>query len=118
MFFFELWKYVNYNFIVTFIVDNFIEQLIKSNFTINKKISNVWHARLKYLRKQNVRRLVNMFERMNLIKIVVNKNLRESCIQTKQEAESHNNSMISDKHSLNLIWSDLVQCFVAYDNVK
>jgi hypothetical protein len=40
---------------------------------------NVWHARLKHLKKQNVRRLVNMFERMNLIKIITNKNLCKSC---------------------------------------
>ncbi len=79
VFFFELWKHVSYNFIVTFIVDNLIEQSIKSNFTINKKTLNVWHARLKHLKKQNVRRLVNMFERMNLIKIITNKNLCKSC---------------------------------------
>ncbi len=70
------------------------------------------------MRKQNVRRLVNMFERMNLIKIIVNKNFCESCIKTKQKAESHNNSMILNKYSLNLIWNDLVQFLVANDNVK
>jgi hypothetical protein len=46
VFFFELWKHMSYNFIITFIVDNLIEQLVKSNFTINKKTLNVWHVRL------------------------------------------------------------------------
>jgi hypothetical protein len=117
-FFFELWKYVNYNFIVIFIVDNLIEQFVKLSFTINKKILNVWHVRLKHLRKQNVRRLVNMFKKMNLIKIIMNKNFYKSCAQMKQKIESHNNSMISNKHSLNLIWNDFVQSFVANDDVK
>ncbi len=73
VFFFELWKHVNYNFIITFIVDNFIEQFVKSSLTINKKTLNVWHVRLKHLKKQNVRRLAKMSKRMNLIKFVANK---------------------------------------------
>ncbi len=40
VFFFELWKHVNYNFIVTFIVDNSIKQFVKLSFTINNKILN------------------------------------------------------------------------------
>jgi hypothetical protein len=59
VFFFELWKHVSYNFIITFIVDNLVESfaessvesLIESSFVINKEILNIWHARLKRLRK-------------------------------------------------------------------
>jgi hypothetical protein len=73
VFFFELWKHVNYNFIITFIVDNFVElfvelfveSFIESSFVINKKILNIWHARLKHLKKQNVQRLVKMSNEMN-----------------------------------------------------
>jgi hypothetical protein len=117
-FFFELWKYVNYNFIVTFIVDNFAMSSNESKITINKDILNVWHVRLKHLKKQNVRRLVKIFERMNLIKLIVNKNFCESCTIIKQKVESHNNFVIFDKHSLNLMWSDLVQSFVFNDKIK
>jgi hypothetical protein len=49
---------------------------------------------------------------MNLIKLVANKNSCESCIVIRQKIESHNNFVIFDKHSLNLIWSDFVQFFV------
>jgi hypothetical protein len=44
MFFFELWKHVNYNFIVTFIVDIFAMSSDESKITINKNILNVWHV--------------------------------------------------------------------------
>jgi hypothetical protein len=115
---FELWKHVNYNFIVTFIVDNLAMSLNESRITINKDILNVWHARLKHLKKQNVRRLVKMFEKMNLIKFIANKNLYQSCIIIKQKVESHNNFVIFDKHFLNLMWSDLVQFFVFNDKIK
>jgi hypothetical protein len=118
VFFFELWKHVNYNFIITFIVDNLIEQFVKSSFTINKKTLNVWHVRLKHLKEQNVRRLAKMSKRMNLIKSVANKDLYESCIVIKQKTESHNNFVILDKHFLNLVWSDLVQFFVFNDKIK
>jgi hypothetical protein len=94
VFFFELWKHVSYNFIITFIVDNLIEQLVKSSFTINKKTLNVWHARLEHLKKQNVRRLAKMSKRMNLIKSVANKDFCELCIVIKQKAESHNSLVI------------------------
>jgi hypothetical protein len=130
VFFFELWKHVNYNFIITFIVDNLVESfaesfvessvesLIQSSFVINKEILNIWHARLKHLKKQNVRRFVKMSNEMNLIKFVTNKNFCESCIMTKQKVESHNNFVIFDKHSLNLMWNDLVQFFVFNDKIK
>jgi hypothetical protein len=59
-----------------------------------------------------------MSNEMNLIKLVANKNSCESCIVIKQKVESHNNFVILDKHSLNLIWSDLVQSFVFNDKVK
>jgi hypothetical protein len=118
VFFFELWKHVNYNFIITFIVDNLIEQFVKSSFTINKKTLNVWHVRLEHLREQNVRRLAKMSKRMNLIKSVANKDFCESCIVIKQKTESHNNSVILDKHFLNLMWSDFVQSSVFNDKIK
>jgi hypothetical protein len=118
VFFFELWKYVNYNFIITFIIDNLIEQFVKSSFTINKKTLNVWHVRLKHLKEQNVRRLAKMSKRMNLIKFVANKDFCEFCIVIKQKTESHNNLVIFDKHSLNLMWSDFVQSFVFNDKIK
>jgi hypothetical protein len=54
VFFFELWKHVNYNFIITFIIDNLVETFVESfvnDFFINKKILNIWHARLKYLKE-------------------------------------------------------------------
>jgi hypothetical protein len=121
VFFFELWKHVSYSFVITFIVDTF-EQLsqivdfdfivfesIDSRFSMNKTILNIWHARLKHLKKQNVRRLTKMSKRMNLIKSIVDKNLCELCIIVKQKIESHNNFVIFDKHSLNLMWSDLVK---------
>jgi hypothetical protein len=118
VFFFELWKHVNYNFIVTFIVDNLAMSSNESRITINKNILNVWHVRLKYLKKQNVRRFVKMSKRMNLIIFIIDKNFCESCIVIKQKIKSHNNFVIFDKHSLNLMWSDLVQFFVFNDKIK
>jgi hypothetical protein len=118
VFFFELWKHVSYCFIVTFIVDNFAMSSDESKTTINKDILNVWHVRLKHLKEQNVRRFVKMFERMNLIKFIANKNFCVSCTIIKQKVESHNNLVIFDKHSLNLMWSDLVQFFVFNDKIK
>ncbi len=135
MFFFELWKHVSYSFVITFIVDNLISQnaqlvaqkfaaqfvaheLIKSEFSINKIILNIWHARLEHLRKQNVRRLTKMSKNMNLIKLVVQRESCESCIATKQKFESHKSFVIFDKHLLNLMWSDLVEFFVSNDKIK
>jgi hypothetical protein len=118
VFFFELWEHVSYNFIVTFIVDNFAMSSDELRITINKDILNVWHARLKHLREQNVHRLVKMSKKMNLIKLIANKNLCESCIVIKQKVEWHNNFVIFDKHSLNLMWIDLVQSFVFNDKIK
>jgi hypothetical protein len=114
--FFWVVKHVNYNFIITFIVDNlveslaesFVESLIESSSVINKITLNIWHARLKHLKKQNMRRLVKMSNERNLIKFVANKNLCESCIVIKQKVESHNNFVIFDKHFLNLMWSNVV----------
>jgi hypothetical protein len=106
VFFFELWKHVNYNFIITFIVDNFVETFVESfvkDSAINKKALNIWHARLNHLKEQNVRRFAKMSKEMNLIKFVTNKNFCESCIMIKQKAKSHNNFVIFDKHSLNLM---------------
>jgi hypothetical protein len=117
VFFFELWKHVSYNFIITSIVDNFVETFVK-DFAVNKKALNVWHVRLEHLREQNLRRLAKMSKRMNLIKSVADKNFCESCIVIKQKAESHNSLVIFDKHLLNLMWSDLVQSFVFNDKIK
>jgi hypothetical protein len=118
VFFFELWEHVSYNFIVTSIVDNLAMSSDESRITINKNTLNVWHARLEHLKKQNVRRLVKMSKKMNLIIFIANKNLCESCIVVKQKIESHNNLVIFDKHLLNLMWSDLVQSFVFNDKIK
>ncbi len=95
VFFFELWKHISYNFVITFIVDTFeqifqivnldfiVLVLIDSRSSMNKTILNIWHARLKHLRKQNVRRLTKMSKRMNLIKSIVDRNFCESCIIIK-----------------------------------
>jgi hypothetical protein len=79
---------------------------------------NIWHARLKHLREQNVRRLTKMSKSMNLIKLVVHKESCESCIMIKQKFESHKSFVIFDKYSLNLMWSDLVESFVSNDKIK
>jgi hypothetical protein len=125
VFFFELWKHVSYNFVITFIVDNFeqISQIvvfesIDSRFSVNKTILNIWHARLKHLRKQNVRRLTKMSKKMNFIKSIVDRNFCESCIIIKQKIESHSNFVIFDKHSLNLMWSDLVELSISNDKTR
>jgi hypothetical protein len=130
VFFFELWKHVSYNFVITFIVDTFeqISQIVNFDFIVfesidsrlsmNKTILNIWHARLKHLKKQNVRRLTKMSKRMNLIKSIVDRNFCESCIIIKQKIESHNNFVIFDKHSLNLIWSDFVELSISNDKTR
>jgi hypothetical protein len=129
VFFFELWEHVSYSFVITSIVDNLeqISQIVNLDFvfestdsrlSVNKATLNIWHARLEHLKKQNVRRFVKMSEKMNLIKLIANKNFCGSCIVVKQKIESHNNLVILDKHSLNLIWSDLVQSLVFNDKVK
>jgi hypothetical protein len=125
VFFFELWKHVSYNFVITFIVDN-LEQILQmivlesidSRFSMNKTILNIWHARLKHLREQNVRRLAKMSKEMNLIKSIVDKNFCESCIIIKQKIESHSNFVILDKHFLNLVWSDFVELSISNDKTR
>jgi hypothetical protein len=59
-----------------------------------------------------------MSKSMNLIKFVVHKESCESCIVIKQKFESHKCLVIFDKHSLNLMWSDLVESFVLNDKIK
>jgi hypothetical protein len=130
VFFFELWKHVNYNFVITFIVDIFeqifqivdldfiVFESIDSRFSMNKTILNIWHARLKHLKQQNMRRLTKMSKRMNLIKSIVDKDFCESCIIIKQKVESHNNFVILDKHFLNLMWSDLVKSSIFNDKIR
>jgi hypothetical protein len=130
VFFFELWKHVSYNFVITSIVDIFeqISQIvdldlivlesINSRFSVNKTILNIWHARLKHLREQNVRRLTKMSKKMNLIKSIVDRDFCETCIIIKQKIESHNNFVIFDKHSLNLVWSDLVESSIFNDKTR
>jgi hypothetical protein len=130
VFFFKLWKHVSYNFVITSIVD-ILEQIsqivdldlivfesIDSRFSVNKTILNIWHARLEHLREQNVRRLTKMSKRMNLIKSIVDRDFCESCIIVKQKIESHNNLVIFDKHSLNLMWSDLVELSIFNDKTR
>jgi hypothetical protein len=130
VFFFELWKYVSYSFVITFIVNNLVEQvlvivlkiiileLVDWQFSINKTTLNIWHARLKHLRKQNVRWLTKMFESMNLFKFVVDKNFCVSCIIIKQKIEFYNNFVIFDKHSLNLMWNDFVEFSISNDKIR
>jgi hypothetical protein len=127
VFFFELWKHVNYNFVITFIVDIFeyifqivnfdfiVFELIDSQFLMNKTILNIWHVWLKHLKEQNVRRLTKMSKKMNLIKSIVDKDFCESCIIIKQKLESYNNLVILEKHSLNLMWSDFVESSISND---
>jgi hypothetical protein len=125
VFFFELWKHVNYNFVITFIVDN-LEQIsqivvfesIDSRFSMNKTILNIWHVRFKHLKKQNVRRLTKMSKEMNFIKSIVDRNFCESCIIIKQKIESHNDFLIFDKHLLNLMWSDFVEFSILNDKIR
>jgi hypothetical protein len=76
-------------FIVTFIVYNFAMSFDESKLAINKNILNVWHVRLKHLKKQNVGRFVKMSKKINLIKFISNKNFCESCIVIKQKIKSH-----------------------------
>jgi hypothetical protein len=95
VFFLELWKHVNYNFVITFIVNNLVEQvliialeiiifeLVDRQSSVNKTTLNIWHTRLKHLKKQNVRRLTKMFENMNLFKFIVDKDFWVSCIIIK-----------------------------------
>jgi hypothetical protein len=130
VFFFELWKHVNYNFVITFIVDIFeqifqivdfdfiVFESIDSRFSMNKTILNIWHVRLKHLKKRNVCRLTKMSKKLNLIKSIVDKNFCESCIIIKQKIESYNNFVIFDKDSLNLMWSDLVESLIFNDNIQ
>jgi hypothetical protein len=42
VFFFELWKHVNYNFVITFIVDNFeqISQIVNLDFVVFESIDS------------------------------------------------------------------------------
>jgi hypothetical protein len=130
VFFFELWKYVNYNFVITFIVDNFehISQIVNLDFvvfesidlrfSVNKTILNIWHVRLKHRKKQNVRRLTKMSKKMNFIKLIIDKNFYELCIIIKQKIESHNNFVIFDKYFLNLMWSDLVESSISNNKIR
>jgi hypothetical protein len=125
-----LWQHVSYSFVITSIVDNLeqISQIVNLDFavfesidsrsSVNKTILNIWHARLDHLREQNVRRLTKMSKKMNLIKSIVDKNFCESCIIIKQKIESHNNFVILDKHSLNLVWSDLVEFSISNDKTR
>jgi hypothetical protein len=125
VFFFELWKHVSYNFVITFIVDN-LEQFsqivvlesIDSRFSMNKTILNIWHVQLKHLKEQNVRRLTKMSKEINFIKSIVDKNFCELCIIIKQKNESHNNFVIFDKHFLNLMWNDLVEFSISNDKTR
>ncbi len=130
VFFFELSKHVSYSFVITFIVDIFeqISQIvdldfivfesIDSRFSMNRTILNIWHVRLEHLREQNVRRLTKMSKRMKFIKSIIDRDFCELCIIVKQKIESHNSLVIFDKHSLNLVWSDLVELSIFNDKTR
>jgi hypothetical protein len=77
-----------------------------------------WHARLKHLKEQNVRRLTKMSKRMNLIKSIVDKDFCESCIIIKQKIELNNNFVIFDKHFFNLMWNDFVESSISNDKIR
>ncbi len=130
MFYFELWKHMNYNFVITFIIDN-LEQIfeivnldlvvlesIDTWFLMNKTILNIWQIRLKHLKKQNVRQLTKMSKKMNYIKFVVDKDFCESCIKIKQKIKLHNNFVIFDTRFLNLMWSDLIESSISHDKIR
>jgi hypothetical protein len=59
-----------------------------------------------------------MSKNMNLIKFVMQRESCEFCTVIKQKFESHKSLVIFDKHSLNLMWSDLVEFFVSNDKIK
>jgi hypothetical protein len=59
-----------------------------------------------------------MSKKMNFIKSIIDRNFCESCIIIKQKIESHNNFVILDKHSLNLIWSDFVESSIFNDKTR
>jgi hypothetical protein len=130
VFFFELWKHVSYNFVITFIVDilEHIFQIvdldliafesIDSRYLMNKTILNIWHARLKHLKEQNMRWLTKMSKKMNFFKSIIDKNFCKSCIIIKQKIESHNKFVIFDKHSLNLMWNDFVESSIFNDKTR
>jgi hypothetical protein len=52
---------------------------------------------------------------MSFFKSIVDRNFCESCIIIKQKIESHNNLVIFDKHSLNLMWNDFVESLISND---
>jgi hypothetical protein len=104
--------------IYTLDIDFIVLELIDSRSSMNKTILNIWHVRLKHLRNQNVRRLTKMSKRMNLIKLIVDKNLCKSCIIIKQKIKSYNNFAIFNKHFLNLMWSDFVESSISNDKTR
>jgi hypothetical protein len=59
-----------------------------------------------------------MSKKMNLIKLIADKNFERIVYRIKQKIELHNNFVIFDKHFLNLIWNNLVQFFVFNDKIK
>jgi hypothetical protein len=85
---------------------------------MNKTILNIWHVRLKHVKKQNMRRLTKMLNRMNFIKSIIDKDFCESCIIIKQKIELHNNFVIFEKHFLNLMWSDFVESSISNDKTR
>jgi hypothetical protein len=65
-----------------------------------------------------MRRSTRMSKKMNFIKLIGDRNFCESCIIIKQKIESHNNFVIFDKHSLNLMWSDFVESSISNDKIR
>jgi hypothetical protein len=59
-----------------------------------------------------------MSKKINLIKLIVDRNFCELCIIIKQKIKSHNNFVIFDKHFLNLMWNDLVEFSISNDKTR
>ncbi len=75
---------------------------------VNKKTLNIWHVRLKHLKKQNVKNLVNMSIEMNLIKVIVNKKICELCVVIKIKTNFHKTLVRTKTYFMKLIWSNLI----------
>ncbi len=126
---------MNYNFVITFIVDNLVKSIlivvfelvvfkiiilefVNRRFLINNITLNIWHAWLKHLKKQNVRRLTKMFENMNLFKFIVDKDSCVFCIIIKQKIEFHNNFVILNRYFSNLMWNNFVEFSISNDKTR
>jgi hypothetical protein len=83
-----------------------------------KNMLNIWHVRLKHLKKQNVKRFVNMSIEINLIKFIINKNFCESCVLIKMKTNLYKKLLQSKEYLMKLIWSDLMISLIFNDDKK